>query len=282
MDVKASAEVVCIPYALCPCLSPSTLCSCPLHTLFLSLPLHALFLSPAHSVPVSPPPRSVPVPCTLCPCLSPFTLCSCPMHTLFLSLPLHAPFLSPNPLHALFYPCPPHLPPLPLPARHRGGVHVSDGQLLAAPAPGRGRRISVGMHQAEEGASTLTARADREAVTLWELVWTSPVHAHYGGPYNDWLYTSPGIKPGFKKKSILFTPSNLYLPQSPPPSPSRSLDPPQHPHALPPLDLPQQSALTRPHSTSCTAAHLRCFNATKSTVWSVMTKPRASQEGRQS
>ena len=22
---------------------------------------------------------------------------------------------------------------------------------------------------------------------------------HYGGPYTDWLYTSPGIKSGFKK-----------------------------------------------------------------------------------
>ena len=47
--------------------------------------------------------------------------------------------------------------------------------------------------------ASLTARADREAATQWELVWTLPVHAHYGGPYTDWLYTSPGIKSGFKK-----------------------------------------------------------------------------------
>ena len=49
--------------------------------------------------------------------------------------------------------------------------------------------------------ASLTARADREAATQWELVWTLPVHAHYGGPYTDWLYTSPGIKSGFKKKN---------------------------------------------------------------------------------
>ena len=47
--------------------------------------------------------------------------------------------------------------------------------------------------------ASLTARADREAATQWELVWTLPVHAHYGGPYTDWLYTSPRIKSGFKK-----------------------------------------------------------------------------------
>ena len=46
--------------------------------------------------------------------------------------------------------------------------------------------------------ASLTARADREAAT--KLVWTLPVHAHYGGPYTDWLYTSPGIKSGLKKK----------------------------------------------------------------------------------
>ena len=46
--------------------------------------------------------------------------------------------------------------------------------------------------------ASLTARADREAAT--KLVWTLPVHAHDGGPYTDWLYTSPGIKSGLKKK----------------------------------------------------------------------------------
>ena len=43
------------------------------------------------------------------------------------------------------------------------------------------------------------------AASPWELVWTSPVHAHYGGPYTVWLYTSPGIKPGFKKKKKIRT-----------------------------------------------------------------------------
>ena len=65
---------------------------------------------------------------------------------------------------------------------------------------GHSRAVCLGL---AAKATSLHVLIGRQIPNGWELVWTSPVHAHYGGPNTDWLYTSPGIHSGLKKNSPL-------------------------------------------------------------------------------